>query len=119
MFDELVDAVMRRTSGGPGPFATEIADLTLIRSDRETHPNHLILKPGLCVVVQGGKRTAFGDTRFEYRAGQALAVSVEMPAMGRVIEASHAKPFLGLVLEFDLGVMHEVMRQLVAPPTLN
>jgi AraC-like DNA-binding protein len=121
MLDELVDAVMRYTSvkGGPGPFATEIADLALLRSDQEKRPNHLILKPGLCIVVQGAKRTAFGNRRFEYRAGEALVISVEMPAMGGVIEASPAKPFLGLVLEFDLGVMREVMERLVAPPALS
>ncbi len=121
MQGELVDIVTRHTAGrdGQGPFATEIDGLTLFRSDREKRPDHMIIKPALCVVVQGAKWTAFGDKRFAYRAGQALVVSIEMPALGSITEATPAKPYLGLVIEFDLGVMREVMEGLADPPVLG
>ncbi|MGV2289917.1 AraC family transcriptional regulator N-terminal domain-containing protein [Trinickia sp. YCB016] len=32
------------------------------------------------------------------------------------MEASPTKPFLGVVIEFDLAVMREVMEALIAPP---
>ena len=57
----------------------------------------------------------FGDRRFDYRAGQALVVSVEMPLLGRVAEASPSVPYLGLIIEFDLAIMREVLEGLGSP----
>jgi AraC-like DNA-binding protein len=119
MLNPLKEAVTRYTDAqkGESPFATAIDGLTILRSNHEKRPNHLILKPALCIVVQGAKWTTFGDTRFDYRAGQALVVSVEMPAFGRVTEASAEEPFLGVIIEFDLAVMRDVMEGLDNPPT--
>lgn len=118
MWDRLVDAVARRTGAeaGENPFATAIDGLMLLRSNHEKGPSHLIFKPALCITVQGSKWSSFGDQRFEYPAGQALVVSVEMPALGRVTEASPEKPYLGIVLEFDLAIMRDVMEGLDNPP---
>ena len=114
----LLEAVRRFTDaqGGESPFATAIEGLTLLRSDHEKRPNHLIFKPALCITVQGAKWAIFGDQRFDYRAGQALLVSVEMPALGTVAEASPSKPYLGVIIEFDLAVMREVLGELDTPP---
>ena len=110
MRSELAEVVGRYTEAqaGPSPFATAVPGLTLLRSDHTKRPSHLIFKPALCVVVQGAKWTIFGDKRLDYRAGQALIVSLEMPALSAVAEASRAEPYLGAIIEFDLGVMREV-----------
>ena len=50
-------------------------------------------------------------------AGQALVVSVEMPAFGRVAQASPTEPYLGVIIEFDPAVMREVAEGLDAPPS--
>jgi AraC-like DNA-binding protein len=118
MSASLLEAVNRFTEAqaGPSPFATAIDGLTILRSNHEKRPAHLIFKPALCIVVQGAKWAVFGDKRFDYRAGQALLVSVEMPALGRVAQASPSEPFLGLIIELDLAVMREVMESLHNPP---
>ena len=118
MRNELVEAVKRYTEqqAGSSPFATSIEGLTNLRSDHPKPPRHLIFKPSLCVVVQGAKWAVFGDKRLEYRAGQALVVSMEIPAFGTVYEASPAEPYLGVILELDLGWMRETLEQLAAPP---
>ena len=118
MLSELAAALARYTREQPGesPFETAVEGLTLLRSDHEaSHPN-IIVKPALCIVVQGAKWTTFGDRRFDYRAGQALVVSLEMPACGRVTQASPGEPYLGVVVELDLGVMREVLERLGSPP---
>lgn len=114
MHSELVEAVRRYTEAqtGPNPFVTAVPGLTLLRSDHEKRPNYLIYKPALCIVVQGAKWTTFGDNRFEYRAGQALVVTVELPAFATVVEATPTEPYLGVIIEFDLGLMREVMETL-------
>jgi len=61
----------------------------------------------------------FGDRRIAYRAGQALVVSVEMPAFGTVAEASPTEPYLGVIIEFDLLLMHEVMDGLETLPRVS
>jgi AraC-like DNA-binding protein len=116
--DKLVEAVRHYTDlqTGPGPFATAIPGLTILRSDHEKQPNYLIFKPALGIVVQGAKWAVFGDKRLDYRAGQALLVSIEMPAFGTVAEASLAEPYLGLIVEFDLALMREVMDTLSTVP---
>ncbi len=119
MLGELVDIVGRHTAARnlEGGTATGIPGLHLLRRTSEKRPDPMIFRPALCVVLQGAKWTAFGDRRFDYRAGQALVVSVEMPAMGSVTAATPAEPYLGLVVEFDLGLMREVMEGLADPPS--
>lgn len=115
---DLVEAVRRYTDAqaGDGPFDTAIGGLTILRSDHEKRPDIVIFKPAICLVVQGAKWAIFGDRQLDYKAGQALIVSVETPAFGRVAEASPSEPYLGLIMEFDLDIMREVMEGLDAPP---
>ena len=117
MPDSLVEAVTRYTNAqrGESPFATAIAGFTILRSNNEKHPSHTILKPALCVVVQGAKWTNVGTRRFQYKAGQALVVSIEIPSVSRVTEARPGRPYLAVVIEFDLGIMREVMEELDTP----
>ena len=118
MLSGLVEAVRRytETQTGESPFRTSIAGVIILRSDHQKLPNHLIFKPALCITVQGAKWAIFGDQQFHYGAGQALVVSVEMPALGTVSEASPTEPYLGVILEFDLAVMRQVMDELNTPP---
>ncbi len=114
MLSELVEAVKNytETQSGPSPFVTAVPGLTLLRADHPKPPSHLIFRPALCVVVQGAKWAIFGGRRIDYRAGQALVVSVEMPGFGTVAEATSAEPYLSLVIEFDLGILREVAESL-------
>jgi AraC-like DNA-binding protein len=121
MLDSLVEAVRRYTNSqtGESPFTTAIEGLTILRSDHERRPNHLIFKPALCLVIQGAKWALFGNKRLDYKAGQALVVSIEMPAFGAVAEASPTEPFLGIIIEFDLTVMRAVINELKTPPKVR
>lgn len=119
MSSALIEAVKRYTdeqAGTASPFITAVDGMAILRADHEKPVSHLIMKPALCVVVQGTKWTTFGDRRYDYPAGRALVVSVEMPAFSRVVKASPAEPFLAVVIQFDLAVMRDVMERLEAPP---
>ena len=111
MSETLLETVTRYTESrvGQSPFVTAIPGLVILRSEHPQPPSHRIFKPALCIVVQGAKRTTFGNRHFDYRAGQALVVSVEMPSHGRVVEASPERPYLSVVVEFDLTAMREVL----------
>jgi AraC-like DNA-binding protein len=113
MIDEIASALEFYTDrqAGESPYFTDIEGLIILRSDQARMPSHIISKPALCVVAQGGKWTSFGENRFHYRAGQALVVSVEMPSVGRVTQATPDAPFLGAVIEFDPAMMRAVMEE--------
>ncbi len=55
----------------------------------------------LAVMAQGWKTIALGDRVYDYRAGQYLIASVDMPIIGQYTEASPEEPALtfGMVLE--------------------
>lgn len=117
----LVDAVRRYSArqSGQSPFFTEADGLIVLCAQRHRHPTHLIHKPALCIVVQGAKWTAFGDRKLEYRAGQAMVVSLEMPGASQVVEASETEPYLSVVIELDQAAMRDVLAQLDARPALD
>lgn len=118
MTSELARTLKRITDALPGesPYLTAINGVILVRADQEKPPAHLLAKPALCVVAQGTKWTSFGDQRHRYGAGQALLVNVEMPSVGRVVQASADCPFLGVIIELDPYRVKATLESLAAPP---
>lgn len=113
----LAEAIARYTAAQPGsnPYVTAIPGFTLLRADCTMRPMPHTYKPAMCIVAQGAKSGTFGATQVEYRAGQALIVGIEMPGIGRVIEATPEAPFLGAIVAFDLAMMRDVLAELDAP----
>ena len=105
--------------GDDGVLVTPIEGLFLMRSTGERLPHHVMYKPALCITVQGAKQVLFGDKLFDYGEMQALVVGVEQPGVGRVTRASVREPYLGIVLQLDLGILREVTAQLSPPPKPN
>ncbi|GAA3839201.1 AraC family transcriptional regulator [[Pseudomonas] carboxydohydrogena] len=107
-----IDAV----SHEDGFFETAINELILTRSTTETLPHPVLYKPALCVVAQGAKRTLLDGDAIAYQDMQALVVTAEMPIRSGITRASKAVPYLGLILEFDLRLLGEVLEEFNDPP---
>lgn len=58
-------------------------------------------QPAVYIVVQGRKQVTVGDETYTYDASQYFAVSLELPAVGRVVEASPEEPYLCMTLSVD------------------
>ena len=56
-------------------------------------------EPTLAVIAQGVKETTLNGRTFTYGPGQFLVVSVELPVIGHLVQASADEPFLAFVLE--------------------
>jgi AraC-like DNA-binding protein len=56
----------------------------------------------VCVIVQCAKQVLLGEEIYRYDPSQFLAVSVDLPLMGQVLEATASKPYLCLCLAIDL-----------------
>jgi AraC-like DNA-binding protein len=86
LIDRLGDRYGRHPDWLPG--------LTLSRAPRITQPLSDVSRPVLALVATGTKRTTLADRIYDYRAGQYLIATVDLPLSAQVIEA----PFLGLGL---------------------
>ncbi len=118
MLTQLREAISRyvATHDGQSPYQTIADGLILLHDTVPDSPIHLVHKPNLCVVVQGSKQTAIGEASHVYEAGQALVVTVDVPGVSVITDASADKPYLSVVLELDPGVMAEVLGGLANPP---
>ncbi|SMF60235.1 Helix-turn-helix domain-containing protein [Xaviernesmea oryzae] len=113
----VVTAYIEGQGGGEGLFPTMIEGFNIVRSSQAMMmPMRAIYKPSLCVVIQGGKEILVGDDMLSYGAMECLVVSVELPASGRIVEASPDAPYIGVTIDLDVTVMRDVVEQLDEPP---
>jgi AraC-like DNA-binding protein len=83
--------------------------LHLHRSSTPTEPLHGVSKPALCVIAQGSKQVLLGDSLYRYDPAHYLLATVELPVVGRVLEASAERPYLSLLLELAPALVGSVM----------
>jgi AraC-like DNA-binding protein len=93
--------VLERHTGSDGGHETAIPELTLWRFSHPTEPTPVLQQPAVYVVVQGRKQVTIGGETYVYDPSQFLAVSLEVPAVGYVVEASPGAPYLCLTLRVD------------------
>ncbi len=92
LLDEIRDLIARHARPD---LATPVAGLLLSRV-ADTEPDHALTEPLLVVMAQGGKRLLLGDRTFEYRAGQCLVVSADLPVTGHFLDAGPHTPALAM-----------------------
>jgi AraC-like DNA-binding protein len=103
---------------------TAIDDVLLSTVDEPTRPTVSTSGTVLAIIAQGAKRLVLGDRVYDYRAGQYLVASVDLPVTGQYVEASVAEPALGFGLTLrpaaiaDLLLTTEFPRVGSAPPGL-
>lgn len=88
---------------------TEISELSIHNYEEPAGPTTFMYEPSVCVAIQGVKRVSLGEVVYVYDAQHYLITSVDLPAVYQVIEASKAKPYLGLVLKLDLKAVSQMM----------
>ncbi len=105
--EELVERIGRaiRADGTAQP----LSGLHLYRHSVPLQPVHSVIEPSLCVVAQGRKEFLLGESRYLYDPFHYLLVTVDLPNVGQVLEASKERPFLSLRLELAPTLVGEVM----------
>lgn len=71
----------------------------------------LIYDPGICIVVQGRKIGYLGDRVIQHDADNFLLVSVTVPIECETF-ASPEDPLLGLYVDIDMPLLHELISEL-------
>lgn len=114
---DAVTAYIDEQGGGQGLFPTAIEGFNIVRSFQSMMPMRNIYRPSLCVVLEGGKELHLGDQRLSYGTMECLVVSVGVPATGQIVEASEEAPYVGVMIDFDVATLREVLEQLDTRPT--
>ena len=99
-----------------GYYETPAEGLIVLKSDRTLEPIHRISKPALWISVQGLKWAVVGEQRFDYSAGEALLITVEIPCRCTIPKATLREPFLGLVIELSRTSFQEIGGALNSKP---
>ena len=94
-----------------GSHATVIPGLYLTRYSRTEAPRTSLNQAVFCVVAQGAKSTISDGQRHVYDPSRYLLVSLDLPLVGQIEEASRARPFLGCSLVLDFGEIRELIRE--------
>lgn len=108
--EELADIVSRHLPS-EGMHASVLPRLSLIRSSRPTEAVPAVYRPSLCIIAQGRKQVELGGRSFVYDPAKYLLVSVDLPLVGSILDASPKRPYLCLALDIDLAALSDVMQQ--------
>jgi len=95
-----------------GTHQSALPSLALTRGSVPTLCVPTVYQPCLAIVVQGRKRALLNDEVFHYDALNYLVVSVTLPGMGQVLEASPEHPYLSLRLNLDLEEIARLVLEL-------
>jgi AraC-like DNA-binding protein len=101
--------LIEQFAGEDGVLATAIPRLFLIRSSRPTDEIHAVHEPAVCLVAQGRKQVMVGQSLYVYDPAKYLVVSVDVPLVGQILEASADAPYLCLRLDLDPAAIGALM----------
>ena len=114
-----ISLLIGRHISSDGFHVTPIERLTLARSSTVTMPMPSVYRPQLCFVAQGQKEVALGDQILRYAQGLYGIVTYDVPVTGQVVEASPAKPYLCLFLDFDPVLLGKMALHVPSPTEPN
>ncbi|HEX2841274.1 AraC family transcriptional regulator [Hyphomicrobium sp.] len=106
--EELADLI-DQYSGEDGAHATAIPRVFLHRASHVSLPLHTVYEPAVCFVARGRKQAMAGDKLYTYSQGDYLIVSVDVPIVSQILDASTKDPFLCLRLDLDPGAIGALM----------
>ena len=106
---KMLAATVERHTREDGEYETAIPGLWLYRSSAPSEEHAVVYVTSLCVVAQGAKGVSVGGQVFRYDPAQSLLVSVDMPALTHVAEATAERPCLAIRIPIDPTVVSEFL----------
>jgi AraC-like DNA-binding protein len=104
-------AIVAKNSSADGIHAAAIGGVHCIRLSQPHLQLPTVYQPCICVIVQGTKQVLLEDEIYRYSPPQFLAVSVDLPLTGQVIEASRESPYLCLAIDIDARQIADLISQ--------
>lgn len=95
-----------------GNFDTAIPELILCRCSTSTTPIPCVFGLGLGIIVQGEKRVTLGEEVSNYKAGQSVITTLELPMVSYLTNVSTSKPYLGIWLKLDAQIIAQLATEM-------
>jgi AraC-like DNA-binding protein len=114
-----------RWAPNDGANPTALPGVAVYRRDFGTGPEHGIYTRRLFIVAQGRKSAMVGDDIFVYDPENYLVISVPLPVVSEIMDASSEVPFLSVAIEFSIESVRDVLLrgakllQSLEPPKLQ
>ncbi|GJM83074.1 transcriptional regulator [Paenibacillus sp. HMSSN-139] len=105
-------SLIQRHAPADGLYSTAVPALTLRHATKASEPLETVHQPSICIVAQGAKTATLADVSYRYDPSTFLVVSVELPMVGRIVEASPEVPYLALKLGFDSDVVLDIVKEM-------
>ncbi|OWK32651.1 AraC family transcriptional regulator [Sphingomonas mucosissima] len=102
-------ALIDRHVVGMGICSTQLPHVSLIRADQPSTPTPAVYEASLCLIAQGSKRVSIGEHSVVYDAAHYLLVSVDLPLVGHIIDASPDRPYLCCKIDLDTPMLADLM----------
>jgi AraC-like DNA-binding protein len=115
MIETLAD-IIDKNSSADGVSETAVPGMHCLRYSAPNMSTPSVYMPSLCVIAQGTKEVLLESEIYRYEPSQFLAVSVDLPLIGNVTEASPEKPYLCLVLDIDPRQLSDLIPHVDAAP---
>jgi len=115
---QFADAHARREIDGvvDGPVATPVPGLLTVRATAPSALDHALMRPMVCLVLQGAKHVVMGARSFDFSAGDTLLIAADLPVASRITNASAAAPYYSLVVELDAALIADLVVEMGAVP---
>ncbi len=110
---ELRERIASLTAGHDRP--RWVDGLMVYSTPRTTEPLGGVTAPTLALVAQGAKRSVLGEEVYDYRAGQYLVVTVDLPLTSQIVAASADEPFLAFSMPLEPTVIAQLLLETGAP----
>jgi len=104
-----------KIASNDGDHVTAIPAVSVHRRSQVTDDIPCIYDLGLAITVAGHNQVTAGQEVYEYGAGQALLASVDMPVVSRVLRASPAEPYLGVMVRLNPQLVMQVAAGITPP----
>lgn len=111
---DLLDEICGLIASHAQPDHRTPIDGLLVSRVETTPPDYSLTEPLLVVMAQGGKRLMLGDRTYEYRAGQLLLVTTDLPVTGHYIDVSPQNPSLAMGLALRPSAIAPLLLQTAA-----
>ncbi len=95
----------------PGNHPTQIDGMSLFYRTETDRQENCLYRPMIVLVVQGAKRTRIGTEIHDYRAGEIMAMGVDLPAASVITSASPERPYISIGIDLDIDTIVELSQK--------
>ncbi|MCM3563096.1 AraC family transcriptional regulator [Hydrogenophaga intermedia] len=113
---QAINDVIARSTETDGLTPTAIDHLFFSRQSSPSLPLHSAQWPCFALVTQGSKRLTLGEEVYHYGAGDCLLVTLDLPVVSCIVEATPERPKLALGMAIDSARLQEVLSRVSLPP---